>query len=71
LETQEGSAFGAALLAMVGTGEFAEGGLLIYRLTTKALKIVKDKDSPYQYLTQVVTAQQRAVRLMLPLGLER
>ena len=56
---------------MVGTGEFAEGGLLIYRLTTKALKIVKDKDSPYQYLTQVVTAQQRAVRLMLPLGLER
>lgn len=50
---------------------YTAGGLLVYRLTTKGLQLAKDKNSPYQYLSQVVAAQQQALRLMLPLGLER
>lgn len=50
---------------------YTAGGLLVYRLTTKGLQQAKDKSSPYQYLTQIVAAQQQAFRLMLPLGLER
>jgi hypothetical protein len=53
------------------TNLYIAGGLLVYRLTTKGLQLAKDKNSPYQYLSQVVAAQQQALRLMLPLGLER
>lgn len=50
---------------------YTAGGLLVYRLTTKGLQLARNRTSPYQYLSQVVAAQNPALRLMLPLGLER
>jgi hypothetical protein len=53
------------------TTMYTAGGLLVYRLTTRGVQLAKHRNSPYQYLSHIVAAQQQALRVMLPLGLER
>jgi hypothetical protein len=47
------------------------GGMLITRTVSKVSTALKQRDSPYQYLTQIVNAQQPFTKVALPLGLER
>ena len=46
------------------------GCVLIARAVGKVVDAQKSRNSPYQYLTQIVNAQRPLTRLMLPLGLE-
>ena len=66
---------GEALKALVkpppGMAFAVTGGVFIARAVGKVVDAQKSRNSPYQYLTQVVNAQQPLTKLMLPLGLER
>jgi hypothetical protein len=69
--TLSGEALKAVVKPPPGMAFAVTGGLLIARAVGKVVDARKSRNSPYQYLTQIVNAQQPLTRLMLPLGLER
>ena len=69
--TLSGEALKAIVKPPPGMAFAVTGGIFIARAVGKVVDAQKSRNSPYQYLNQVVNAQQPLTRLMLPLGLER